>query len=352
MRTTLQLTAFLFFVPLILVAQTFKEQNPLTLSIVEEPLTLQKKRIKGFFGYQFEAYRNYYSSNGSRLNLIDQNLVSSMNQIQCFFEYGLNNRFQIGIYDKYNGGYEGYPTETKIYRSHIINKTSVKKINGFEDVLFNVGFNFTPKNEKVEVALFPGIYIPMPNKPDEPEHSITELLGYDIPGINVDETLNENSGTGSFRFELGSKNKFRLNKKLAFQTQLAYCFPLSKANSVNWETIYDGSTYKHISKDIHYSPAKQFYYNIELLLVPDKKEVMGLTFGIKSMTFWNARIEDDNLVSDNQASRLTNVYTSLELIVTDNLRFTQQFGYDITGRNSKGAFGTKTSLTFNFMNHE
>lgn len=348
---------FFIFIPALTNAQDKTVRNPLTLSIVEEPVNLKKNRIRGYLGYQFETFNNYFSASGDKSKIIDYNMTSSMNQLQYFIEYGLTDCLQIGIYNAYQNGYEGYPTEWRRYYDHILNKTSIKEINGFEDILFNIGYDFVTKNKKLEFAFYPGIYLPMSNKPNQPEHIIINclpdsILGYKIPLTNIDEITNEKVGTGSFRFELATKARFRFNKNLAVQTQVAYNFPFTKAKSLQWETIYDGLYYTYISNEVTYTPAKQFYYNIEFLIVPDKKEIMGLKFGIESMTMFKAWREVNNNVINIPNSRITSTYVNLELIVTENIRFTQQLSYDIAGRNIKSAFGSKTSFTFNFMKNE
>lgn len=333
-------------------AQKNSNKNILTLSLVEEPITLQKNRIQGYLGYQYEMFRQYYDNNGQRLNIIDHGLVSSMNQINYYLNFGLTDNLQIGLQHKYANGYEGFETYIKAFYEETINFTSVKEITGFSDILFNVGYRISTKNKGLEIGFFPGIYLPLSHNPKEPNYRVLKTENSNKTWTNLDFTTFEKVSTGTFRFELASKAKLRFNKRIAVQVFGKYNFPMASTNSTLWESIFNGQLYSHQKINSTYSPAHELLGNMECQLVPDKKEIMGLILGVSWGTNFNEWSKINDVKTTTPRSSLCRINTGLELIVSENIRFHQHFWYDISGRNTNGALGMQTSLTFNFIRNE
>lgn len=343
---------FSFFSFEMISAQKRENDSLLTLSIVEEPVTLHKNRIQINTGYQYDMFWIYYNDLGQRINIVDHGQVGSLNQLNYYIRYGLTDYLQLGLQQGYNSGYESYGTIIKTYFEETINYTSVKQFTGFSDVLLNVGYRMTTKNKVFELGLFPGIYFPMSHNPKEPTYNVGIFGEDEDKWINLDQTTNEKTGSGGFRFEIAGKTKLRLNKKMAIQLSGKYNFPLATVKAIQWNTIYDGNEYSSIKEYYEYSPKQEMLGNIEFQIVPDKKEIIGLTLGanlISSLNEWS-KINDSKVEISN--SSLCRLYAGIELIVTDRIRFNQQFWYDITGKNINGTIGLQSSFTFNFLRNE
>lgn len=330
-------------------AQEVEKENILTLSLVKEPVTLQRGRIKGDLAYMYNFYDQYYNSIGRQSRIIDRGFVSSMNQLYYSVEYGLTDRVQFGLYHSHNSGYEGYETITKLYVDGNYIYTYIKEINGFSDILLNIGYKIPIKNKKIDISIFPGIMFPISRNPRESEHTITTFITDSGKNINVDFTSFEKVGTGTFRFELAGKAKFRFNDRLALLLYGKYNFPLVTTQSFFWKTIYNGTRYYNIQNECIYSPQNVLFGNLECQFVPDRKEIMGLKLGLNLTTNTNGWCEVDEIKTDTPNSLLCRTYAGLELIVTGHIRFSQQFWYDVAGKNTKGAIGTQTLLTINFL---
>lgn len=338
-----------FFCSQTMVAQERAGKNILTLSKVEEPVTLQKGRIQGNLRYIFDYYTKYYNSNGQKSDLIDHGLVSSMNQLNCYLSYGLTDKLQVEVQNGYYSGYEGYETVMKLFYEKYYNYTSTTEIGGLSDMLVNLGYKLSGKMQKAEIAIFPGIYIPMSHDPKEPEYNISSISDGDPKDIHVDYTSYERVGTGAFRFNLASKTKFRFTNKMALQIFGQYNFPLASVRSVYWESIYDGEKYASIKHDCSYSPSHELIGNVEYQLIPDKKEIMGLSFGMNMKVKYNEWINKEENKKYLPNTYLSSIYTELELILSKNIRFHQKFWFDNAGKNTKGAIGTQTSFTLNLL---
>ncbi len=331
-------------------AQEVENENILTLSLVKEPVNLQRGRIKGDIAYMNNLYGQYYNATGLQSKIIDHGLVSSMNQLCYSVEYGLTNKVQFGIYHSYNSGYEGYETINKLYIDESFKYTYIKEIYGFSDILLNIGYKIPVKSKTIDISIFPGIMFPMSRNPREPEHAITTFISdTETKNIHVDFTSFEKVGTGSFRFEFAGKAKFRFNDKLALLLYGKYNFPLVATQSFFWETIYNGTSYYNTQNDCLYSPQTVLFGNMECQFVPDRKEIMGLRLGINLTTYANEWCEVDKTKNYTPNSFLFRTYAGLELIVTEHIRFTQKFWYDVAGKNTKGAIGTQTLFTLNFL---
>ena len=327
-------------------AQDSEKKNVLTLSIVKEPITLNSNRIKGGLAYQFDLYNQYFDSKGQRSNIVYQGMTSNLNKLKGFIEYGLTDNWQIGLYNNFTSGFEGYENYSKIYNSKGYNYNSVKEIRGFDDILLNFGFQLPFKSKTFSTALFSGLYFPVNSDPISPQY---EMIPIDKDWTNINFTSFEKVGSGTFRAEISGKAKMKFNESIALLLSGKYNVPLGKNNSFYWQSIYDGTEYSFLRKDIMISPEHRISGNLELQVVPDKKEIMGLMVGCNLNAYTNKWSELDNIKTNISTAYLFNIYSGLELIVSEHIRFSQHFWYDVTGKNSKGAFGLETAFTINFI---
>ncbi len=325
--------------------QETANKNLLTLSLVEEPIVLQRKRLQGNIDYQFGMYSKYFDAQGQKSKIIDEGLVSSMNQLSYSVNYGLFDWLQIGILHNYCSGFEGEETITKLYYNETYNYTYIKEIKGFSDVLFNIGYLLPINGRKIEIAIFPGIYFPMDHDPLEPIYDVSTIE--DEEWTNIDYTSNEKIGTGAFRFEIATTAKLRFKQRIALLLNGKYNMPFNSVNSISWESVFDGENYQVSKNKIKYSPPHEIYGNIECQIVPDKREIMGIKLGANLNVNLNEWIESENIKTAQPNAMFFRTYTELELIISEHIRFNQQFGYDLTGRNTKGAFISQTLFTFN-----
>jgi hypothetical protein len=348
---TIIFLSFLFFVPPAFTQQD-EAGSKLTVSIVKEPLTLQSNRIKGHINYLYNNYNQYFNENGEILSGSSLTMVSRLSKIAGFLEFGLSDNWQIGLYANYHSEVESYKQYSKDYLEESYIYNYAKEITGFNNVLVNLGYHLPVKTELFSLAFFPGLYLPASTVPKRTQSDIIpvdEIIWAQSPMYNVNIVSYEKVGSGTFRAELAVKSKLTINNNFSFLFTGCYNRPLGTYNSIYWKTIYDGSQYEFVKKDIVVSSSHELVTNIELQAVPDKKEIIGIVLGYNMKMYTSKWVKMEGNKTYEPYKQIISVYTGIELIVTEHIRFIQNFWYDAAGKNSKGAFGSESGFTFNFI---
>jgi len=326
-------------------AQTGNDSILLNERKIDRPLTLHKGQLQFNTAYEFSIISQEYDNNNKSINRADMGTASIMHKYSLELNYGLLDFLQITVDLNYTKRGERKETRQLYSPDYEINYFDDYK--GFEDLFIGTVLKLPLKSKKFELALSPGIYVPLfSNRPEAPEHNIS-LIDGDLPIIRIVYYNNHKIATETAAIKIGASSIFRASKDFSVSAKLNYSWPVSESESIIWINQLNGSSF--------------IYYDIPYRFLIDNTLDYEVTLAYQAISWFNISLsyfhknkssgwsEITGFRIGNPESGLSLLSIGYEIKASRNLWISEFIDIPLGGRNHLGPFSIYLGISYNFF---
>jgi hypothetical protein len=317
---------------------------------VDRPINLHNGQFQLNFNYQFGVQSKKFDNNGNKMDFSEDGRASLKHFYCLDVKYGLSESLEIFANLPYARFIErGIPTAVISLPYYQLNTTTENK--GFYDLSLGLSFQFPFRTKKFFMSINGGAFLPTAKyKPDKPQHEIVNNPNYYNVTTNNAVYFNyyyyNRLGDGIYKVQLGGAMKLII-KKWALFFDAGYIKGLGEADNIKWEFQLDNNAfqYREVSYKVKRSDNLQFNGGLVYQTLP----WFAITTKMNSFNAFNGWNEETGRRVKNPEMNLVNFVPGFEIQVTPHLRWIQEVGFPVTGRNNYAPLFFSTGISMNYF---
>ncbi len=341
------------FIALLVVSGPLNAQQPtpsrdkytlLTMPYNNRPLTLYRGQLQFNAGYKFAVRARQYDSNGKKIILKDQGVASVYHYYMMELKYGITDFLEVSASTNYLK--RGIRSQTVDYVSSV-EQISVSELNeekGLGDILLLASTRLPFEYKWFDLSIRGGMYLPTAEfKPDEPTHSVTNVLAANM--FSIDYHYNNKIGFGVPVYVLGGALKFSYSD-FSFESVFMFRDPVDEGENIRWdETLTPSKTFTYSSKPYNYLLNTTMDFNAALYYQAAGWFNMGLNVNyFKSSGGWTEYRENKYR---NPEENIIVLEPQFEIQISPAITVYQTAGFPVSGKNIDAPFYLYITLSFN-----
>lgn len=340
----------LFLTGLTLNAQTFNDSILVNERKIDRPLTLHKGQLQFNPAYEISIISKEYDNNSNSINLADEGTASVLHKYYFELNYGILDFLQASItlnYAKRGERHETHQIYVLLNTLPDFDITYFDDYKGFEDFYFGTVIKLPLKTKKIEIALSPGIYIPLfSNDPKAPENSIS-FPSDGQPTTKIIYHNNHKTGNGSKAIKIGSSAIVRPGNDFSISAKLNYSWPISESETIRWIHQLNGSTFVYDDIPYNYLIGNTLDYEVILAYQAISWFNVSLSYYYKkTFSGWS---EITGFRIGNPESKLSLLSIGYEIKATSKLWINEFIDIPVSGKNQLAPFSIYLGISYNLF---
>jgi hypothetical protein len=273
-------------------------------------------------------------------------MASTKNAWAVDVEYALGNFIEIEAVLKHSSEVESYGTVDKYFYFGKESYQSANEQIGWDDLLLVGTFRMPLKSDFIEIALVPSIQFPIAER--YPEMPVTTIKTEGTT-TKFTETTYSTTSKGTITYGGVIQTKLRFNQRTALQLWGGYSTPSSNVSTIEWESNNNGEIVTYASQSVSVNNPEVVIGGAQLQWVPDRKELACIILSGNYTKYAGGSQTKENGTTSFEDKETFIATIGLELIVSNRIRFYQEFFYSVVGTNTKSPIGFAVALKFNFL---
>ena len=340
----------IFLTGLTLSAQTFNDSILVNERKIDRPLTLHKDQLQINPAYEISIISKEYDTKNKIIDLADQGTASVLHKYYFELNYGILDFLQASIglnYAKRGERHENQRIYVQLNNEPDFDITYFDDYKGFEDFYFGTVIKLPFKTKKIEIALSPGIYIPLfSNNPKAPENSIS-FPSDGQPFTKIIYHNNHKIGNGSKAVQIGTAAIFRPGNDFSISAALNYSWPISESETIKWIHQLNGSTFIYDCIPYKYLISNTLDYEVSLAYQAISWFNVSLSYYYrKTSSGWS---EITGFRIENPESNLSLLSFAYEIKATSKLWINEFMDIPVSGKNQLAPFSIYLGISYNLF---
>ena len=343
-------TIFLFcllLTALTINAQTFKDSILVNERKIDRPLTLHKGQLQFNPAYEISIISKEYDNNSNTIILADEGTASVLHKYYFELNYGILDFLQASIKLNYAKRGERHENHIITLSDTYLDVTYFDDYKGFEDFYLGTVIKLPLKTKKIEIAVSPGIYIPLfSNNPEAPENTIS-FPSSGQPFTKIIYHNNHKTGNGSKALKIGASTIVRPGNDFSISAELNYSWPISESESISWIHELNGSTFVYYAVPYKYLIGNTLDYKIDLAYQAISWFNVSLSWYYKKTSSGWSEITGFRV--GNPESRLSLMSIGYEIKATGKLWINEFTDIPVSGKNQLAPFSIYLGISYNLF---
>jgi hypothetical protein len=340
----------LFLTDLTLNAQTFNDSILVNERKIDRPLTLHKGQLQFNPAYEISVISKEYDNNSNKIILADKGTASVLHKYYFELNYGILDFLQASItlnYAKRGESHENQLIYVQLNNEPDFDITYFDDYKGFEDFYLGTVIKLPLKTKKIEIALSPGIYIPLfSNNPKAPENSIS-FPSDSQPFTKIIYHNNYKIGNGSKAIKIGTCAIVRPCNNFSISAKFNYSWPISESETISWIDELNGSTFVYKDIPYKYLISNALDYEVDLAYQAISWfNVSSSYYYKKTSSGWS---EISGFRIENPESKLSLLSIGYEIKATSKLWISQFIDIPVSGKNQLAPFSIYLGISYNLF---
>jgi hypothetical protein len=340
----------LFMSALTLNAQTFNDSILVNERKIDRPLTLHKGQLQFNPGYKISIISKEYDNNRNKIILADLGTASVLHKYYFELNYGILDLLQASISLNYAKRGERHETQDIYVLLNTLPDFEITYFDdyrGFEDFCLGAVFKLPLKTKKIEIALSPGIYIPLfSNNPKAPENSIS-FPSDDQPFTKIIYYNNHKTGNGSKAIKIGTSTIIRPGNDYSISAKLNYSCPISISETISWIHQLNGSDFVYEKIPYKYLIGNTLDYEVNFAYQAISWFNVSLSWYHKKISSGWSEITGFRIA--NPESELSLFSIGYEIKTTTKLWIDEFINIPVSGRNQLAPFSIYLGISYNLF---
>lgn len=331
-------------------AQTVRDSILVSERKTDRPLTLHKGQLQFNAAYGISIISGEYDNERNIVSLTEKGMASVMHKYYLGIGYGVVDFLQFSTALNYASRGQRHETRylwTTYGDVQDIEITEFDEYRGFEDLYLGAVFKFPFNTRTIEIALTPGIYLPLfSNKPDKPENSI-ELSTTQQPTTRILYHNNHSYGNGILVMEFGTVAMLRPLRNLNISARVNYRGPYAETKMIRWIHQLDGSVFNYDAIPYLYVLGNTLDYKIDLSYQAISWFCVTLSWSGRNTTGGWSEVTGYRI--KNRDTNLSLVSLGYEINATGRLWITESVNVPVYGRNELSPFSINLGISYNLF---
>ncbi len=341
---------YLILTSLTLNAQTLNDSILANERKIDRPLTLHKGQLQFNPAYKISIISKEYDNNSNTINLADLGTASVLHKFFFELNYGILDFLQASIslnYAKRGERHESHRIHALLNDEPDFIVTYFDDYKGFEDLYLGTAIKLPLKTSRIEIALSPGIYMPLfSNDPGEPENIIS-FPTEDQPATEIIYHNNHKTGNGATALKIGTSAIVRPVNDFSFLARLNYSWPISESESISWIHQLNGSTFIYDDIPYKYLIGNTLDYEVNISYQAISWFNVSLSWYYKkTFSGWS---EITGFRIGNPESKLSLLSLGYEIKATSNLWINEFIDIPVSGKNQLAPFSIYLGISYNLF---
>jgi len=315
---------------------------------IDRPLTLHKGQLQVNPAYEISIISKEYDNNSNSINLSDEGTASVLHKYYFELNYGIFDFLQATIelnYAKRGERHEDQYIYVLLNNEPDFNITYFDDYKGFEDLYSGAVIKLPLKAKKIEIALYPGIYLPLSsNNPEAPENSIS-FHSDGQPFTKIIYHNNHKTGNGSKALKIGASTIVRPGRDFSISAKLNYSWPISESETINWINELNGASFVYDAISYKYLIGNTLDYKVDLAYQAISWFNVSLSYCNKKTTSGWSEITGFRI--ENPESKLSLLSIGYEIKATSNIWISQFIDIPVSGKNQLAPYSIFLGLSYN-----
>jgi len=337
----------LFLTDLTLNAQTSNDSILVNERKIDRPLTLHKGQLQFNPAYEISIISKEYDNNSNTIILADEGTASVLHKYFFELNYGILDFLQASIALNYAKRGERHENHIITLSDTHLDVTYFDDYKGFEDFYLGTVIKLPLKTKKIEIALSPGIYIPLfSNNPKAPENSI--LFPPDSqPTTKIIYHNNHKIGNGSKAIKIGTSAVVRPVNDFSISAELNYSWPIAESESITWIHQLSGSTFIYDDIPYKYLIGNTLDYEVSLAYQAISWFNVNLSYYYKKTSSGWSEITGFRI--RNPESKLSLLSIGYEIKATSKLWINEFIDIPVSGKNQFAPYSIYLGISYNLF---
>ena len=340
----------LFLTCLTLSAQTFNDSILINERKIDRPLTLHKDQLQINPAYEISIISKEYDNSNNSIDLANDGTASVLHKYYFELNYGILDFLQASIalnYAKRGERHENQHVYVQLNNEPDFDITYFDDYKGFEDFYLGTVIKLPLKTKKIEIALSPGIYIPLfSNNPKAPENSIS-FPSDSQPFTKIIYHNNHKIGNGSKAVIIGASTIVRPGNNFSIAAKLNYSWPISESETINWIHQLNGSAFVYEDLPYKYLIGNTLDSEVDFAYQAISWFNVSLSYYYKKTSSGWSEITGFRI--ENPESNLSLLSVGYEIKATSKLWINEFMHVPVSGKNQLAPFSIYLGISYNLF---
>ncbi len=355
----MRLKIFSFLVLIFVTVPLFSQRdssNTITPNIllndkaVNRPVNLYKGQFQCNINYQFGVQSKKFDDAGNKLDF-SQDGRATMRHYYCLnLKYGILKNLEFSTSLPYSQFIEREIPTVVFSSPYYYQLNTITENKGFYDLSFDLSYQLI-HSKKFFMIINGGAFIPTAQyKPEQPQNEI--INNPDFYHTTADNAVYVNYhnynklGDGIYKLQVGGAIKWIISN-LAISCDANYIKGLGETNNISWQFQLNNGVfqYKENPYKMQYSDNLKFNGGLMLQVYP----WLAVATNFQTFNAFNGWSEESGKRIRNPEMDLVNFVPGFEIQVTSHLRWTQEVGFPISGRNIYAPLYFSTGISLNYF---